>query len=756
MSDQSGIPETAAFETSPSARHSDSLSRRFGRRSVWIVFASTLFVRVIYFVLIDQPPVQFDASRYVAAGLAMPLALTNPALMADSSARENIDFQLLYRDLIKDEQADWLILYPPTFITSLNDVFFAGPVYPAFLGTVFRLTPRYDFWVVRFLQALIDSLTAVLIWLLARRLVSPAAAWWAAGLWALYGPAIYKCGELNTETIAIAIGLLALLAFVRAYDTQQRALLVAAGMLCAILALTKASTSALLPAMLAGWLWARRKNLRSAIVESAIVAMSAAVVMAPWLMVVWLRYGTLALRDPEYAGANLRASNILQSEGYDLHIVPSDFWTYPVWREITRRPLAYAQLYLQKFYRMWGHASDEYRRGFPFGVDGVLKAHQVVVILALFGLLLWPVRAGPVALLPLAFVGYFVALHMVMHVVSRYNLLAMPVAGAAAVLGAQWLLNGSRGRRLWRITGVALIILSMFAGVRLLRPPFWLSLYDLFSWRAAVWAFWISGVIVIAAGVYLLHRTAARSILSRPWVPVGVFTVLALVFLTQAMPREGHADWSVRLDRPGKTARRTVSFPGWVIRDSVEAGFLCIDMVVDEHKTCEVTLSINRYVQNRTADDLVDRNYFYRKPSYPNFMEAYHHRLCDVRQWVVFPLDSTLIDTILNRHELTIDLTARMAGATPGGLTLYGDLPVDDYRHWIGPSFTLGSVERYYEGGDPRIWAQEPLDFRAAQSEIVTDGTSRTDDLSDRWGRQIGQYRMIVTLVKPDGSETNF
>lgn len=762
--DSNRIETRAEFERPATAYPEDRLTQRLGKRAVWTVFGTTLIVRLIFFLWVPQPTVQFDASRYVGAGLAFPLAMTNPSLILDSTARTEIAFDLLLNDLISDERAHWWASNPPSFDKSLDDVFFAGPVYPAFLGAIFRLAPRYDFWAVRLLQAIIDSLTALLIWRIARRLVSPAAGWWAAGIWAVYGAAIYKCGELNTETGSIALATLLIWALIRAHDDPRRGRFLLVGALGAILVLTKASTSMLFPVLLVAWLWSRRKHLRVAIGQVMIMGIAFAVLMAPWLLAIWLRYHTLSLRDPSYAGANLRSSNILESEGYDLHLAPADFWTYPVWREIRRHPIDYAKLYLRKFYRMWGRASDEYRLGFPLGLSGEQWAHRIVVLLALIGLFLWPIRAGPLAAVPLACIVYFAGLHMVMHVVSRYNLVAMPMVTIGAVLGGQWLIAGARGRTgpmgplgpLQRAGTTAAVFAVVCAGIALLRPTAWLALGSIFSWESATWAFWISGSALVIGGVFVIDRQAERRGISYRRVTVGAATVLLLVFWTQAIPREGHADWSVRLDRPGKVASRVITFPDWLVRDSIEAAFASIDMVVDARKNCDITISVGSYSQRVPAESLIAVEYFYRKPSYSVFSAAYGERLCDIPQWVVMPLDSAIIDSILARREIRVSLAVEPTQPVPGGVTLHGDLPVHDYNRWIGPSFTLGSIERYYEGDDPRIWGVEPLDFKTARSEIVIDGVAQSDDLSDRWGRQIGQYRMVISIVRPCGVFVNF
>lgn len=753
-SDQSIQPIEVAFDTAPVDRHDDRWTRRWGRKSPWVIAAFALAVRLIYFIVVSQPPVIFDARRYTAAGLALPLALENPSLITDSLARASIDFKLLFTDQIKDEGVVWIESHPPSFPGSLDDVYFAGPIYPLFVGTVISLAPRYDFWGIRILQAIIDSLTAALLWIVVRRLVSSAAAWWAGGLWALYGPAICMCGQILTETLSIAFGVLIVWFMIRAFDSGKRRWLIASGVMCAILALTKAATLALIVALAIGWIIANRRRLKTAVGGSIWLGLSFAVLMAPWILIVYFRFGTLATRDPAYAGANLRSSNILYGEGYDLDWAPNDFWTYPVWREIKSHPFAYAHLYVLKFYRMWSRSSDDYRRGFPLGIEGVLWMHRVIVLLALFGLFVWYARAGPIAAIPLLFVGYFVALHMVFHVVSRYNLPAMPMVIGAAALGSGWILQGARALR-WRSVAItAAAFVAAFGGILLLRPAFWLMLKPLFGWQSATWAFWISGTATVIGATWFLTSKPRR-----PWrwlVRIGSALVLAILFLTQAIPREGHADWSVDLRAPDERVERTITFPSWLVADSICEAFIDVDGVSEERKDCEVTLSVDGITRTLTTDSLSDERFFYPKYSYVAFMDLYKHRRADLRHWVINPMDSVEVDSLLSDHRVTIGLSARPIEPDPGGLIVYGDLPVADYRQWIGPMFERSSVERYYEGGDPRLWGNQPLDFVAATSRYIDGERVSTDDLSDRWGRQAGQYRVFVTILTPSGEYRSF
>jgi 4-amino-4-deoxy-L-arabinose transferase-like glycosyltransferase len=733
----------------------DALTRRLRRWSPWVVGVAALLARLLYFAVVDQPPVAFDARRYVQAGVALSLAMTNPSLLTDSLAREQIDFGPLLRDRVSDEGVAWIETQPPDYAGSLDDVFFAGPVYPLFLSTVFMVSPRYDFWVVRILQALIDSLTAALIWLLARRLVSPAAAWFAGGLWIVYGPALYKAGELTVETISIMLLCLTLWAVLRGMDSpKNRRWMWLAGGLCAVMAMTRAASVALVAPVALGWVVANWGNWRRGVAGAVQMVAAYVVVIIPWVVIVGLRFGTVDIRNPEYKGGNLRSSNILAGEGYDLDVIPSDFWTYPVWRSMKRQPLAYAMLYARKFYRLWSRPYNDFRKPFPFGYDGGVWYHRVIVILALFGVLAWWIRAGPRAAIPLAVIAYFAALHMVFHVVARYNLPAMPLVTIAATCGAAWLWQGAARQRLRRIVQTAVFLLMMYGAIRLLRPSLWLLMEPVFNWRAAVWMFWISGSAAIVFGIWLLTRRMRR----RPdlVVRLGATVVLVLIFLTQAVPREGNADWSVTLDRRERRIVRTLTFPEWLVADSVQMAFVEFDAVADKGRDCNVTWSADGVTRRVTADSITADRFFYPKYSYQAFLILYNHRHSDVRGWVISQMDSVMIDSMLSDRRLTITLSAEAAGENPGALVAYGDLPVEDYRHWVGPMFELSSLERYYEGGDPRLWGEQPLEFESANCEFVDGDAVHTDDLSDRWGRQVGQYRMLVTILTPGGAYHTF
>lgn len=77
-----------------------------------------------------------------------------------------------------------------------------GPVYPAVLAAVY-LTAGHSIVAVRLLQAVLGALVVLWLFPVAVRAFGPAAARWAAWLWAVYPGAIVYTGMVLTETIFV-------------------------------------------------------------------------------------------------------------------------------------------------------------------------------------------------------------------------------------------------------------------------------------------------------------------------------------------------------------------------------------------------------------------------------------------------------------------------------------------------------------------------------------------------------------------------
>ena len=137
--------------------------------------------------------------------------------------------------------------------------FWQPPLYPYFLGGVWSLT-GVDWVAPRVLQALIGSLTCVLLWRLGCRTLSPSIGLAAALAAALWGPLLLFGGELLPAALAVALDLAALLLLLRAAEApapaaRARGALLAGGAM-GVAALCVANLLAFVP-VAAAWLWRR-------------------------------------------------------------------------------------------------------------------------------------------------------------------------------------------------------------------------------------------------------------------------------------------------------------------------------------------------------------------------------------------------------------------------------------------------------------------------------------------------------------------
>lgn len=725
------------------------------RRPGIVVFAAALAVRLFYLAFFPQPPAQFDARQYVSVAAVAPMAVTHPSLWNDTTARENISFDRLMDDIIDGEQVSWFPYDSPTYGQALDWLFFSGPTYPAFLAAVFRLTPFSDFWVVRVLQAILDAATAVLIWLVMKRLISERGGGIAAVIWTVYGPAIIKTGELLTETSAIFLIVLMVWCFLRAYDTQRWSWLAAAGAVCSILAMTKASTTLLIAPMIVAWLWANRKGDLGILRGGGILIGSWLLVMSPWLLLVEHRLGEITVRDPSYGDANFRQANILQTEGYNTDRAPADFWTYPVWREIRNHPSEYARLYLQKFRRLWWRACDDYRFGFPFGVKGVQWFHRLIVLFAAVGVFVWSKRAGPSAWIAIAVIVYFAGLHTLMHVVSRYNLLAMPFVTGAAVCGGSWLVDDRAAGALRRLIMTIGIIAAAIVAVSNLRPAAWLLLPGIDA-PLAVYLYWFASAFVIVAAVFLAFSVHGREARTRLLLAPVVGGMIALVFLGWATTREAHAEWAVYIDEPGVTVSREIVLPPDVNTRRVVGANVMIDGLVPRGSAYNIVLDID-HIHTSFADSfLVVKESFYGKPHYRSFMRVNGDLGSNIRGWSKNVIAGTLLDSVLADGIVRVSISLDALPRPDGHLVIFGDLPQENPAIFEGPSQTWTSIERYYESSDPRIWDKLPIEPTASRNFRLAEGKADSTDLSSCFGRQTGQYRILLRLLLADETSLYF
>ena len=353
--------------------------------------------------------------------------------------------------------------------------FWQPPLYPYFLGVIKLVFSESFYYVSRFAQALIGSLTCVLLYLVGRRLFGSGVGFIGGLVAAVYGPLIYFDARLLPAGLATFFALVSLLLLMRAVERPTRPIFIAAGFAMGLASLTAAILASLIPGV-AIWLfyWLRKK---------------AAPAVAAFLLGTVLAIAPVTLRNYTiggdfvpisynggvnfYIGNNANAAQTLAlrpgweweelvalplREGITCPSSKSLFFYRQALEYIQDAPLNYMGLLAAKTVQFWRGDEIErnqemyYWRKYSSVLAGTLWKWGVafpfglVSPLALLGLLVYIRRQG--ITLPALFVlGYSLAV-ISFFVTARYRLPIVPLLILFAAYGGNWLYARWRQRPL--------------------------------------------------------------------------------------------------------------------------------------------------------------------------------------------------------------------------------------------------------------------------------------------------------------------
>lgn len=164
-----------------------------------------------------------------------------------------------------------------------TDAFFRGPLYPYFLALLYKLSGNSIAFAV-FIQHLIGSLTAGLIYLTARDLFTRRVALVAGLTTALYWVLVYMEGDLLLETTFIFLNTLAMYLLLRGMKTHRLSLFAAGGLALGLATIDRPSIMVFFVAVpIAIYLAARNRPARTKgwLARTAVVAVACAIPIAP-------------------------------------------------------------------------------------------------------------------------------------------------------------------------------------------------------------------------------------------------------------------------------------------------------------------------------------------------------------------------------------------------------------------------------------------------------------------------------------------
>jgi len=302
-----------------------------------------------------------------------------------------------------------------------SGVFYQAPLYPYFLG-ILQLTFGHNLWAIRIVQALLGSVSCVLVFLACGKLFSRAAAITAGLLLAFYAPAIFFDGVIDKSVLDIFLLSLLVWLLLRAASLPYWRQWLAAGALLGLLGLSRENALVLalvVPLWIALYFSAQSLQIRAAWIGAFVVGLL--LVLVP----VGLRnlavggeftlttsqlganffignnpgadgtYGSVhnIIGEPHLEGAD--ASRLAERET-GRKMTPgeaSDFWLKKSWTYIRSEPLQWGRLLAKKWLMVWN--AREVEDSDDFYIYSQWSA--------LLGALAWITHFGVLA--PLAAVG---------------------------------------------------------------------------------------------------------------------------------------------------------------------------------------------------------------------------------------------------------------------------------------------------------------------------------------------------------------
>lgn len=247
------------------------------------------------------------------------------------------------------------------------------PGYPLFLALIFNIF-GHNYQSVRIIQALLDSLTCLIIFCLGRTVFNSKVGRIAAICYAFYTPPIIFTGLLYTETLFTLILSVSVFFMLLAFKRDNFSYWMLAGLFLGLAALIS-SRPVLMPFLVLGALLLSRRPLKESMKSSMIVLFFMIVSISPWTLRNYMATGKFVLLENynQDGTALWLATNPygIMTWGDDrVKKMVSDmplneragYYQREAWRNLRRYPISYLKNSIKRFTTLWvsshgGHIS---------------------------------------------------------------------------------------------------------------------------------------------------------------------------------------------------------------------------------------------------------------------------------------------------------------------------------------------------------------------------------------------------------------
>lgn len=662
-------------------------------------------------------------------------------------------------------------------MTGLTDsLLLDGPVLPMITSSFFLVTnriPSYmDTQIVVVEQALIQALSAFLMFFVARRFTS-SNRWAIVGslLWGLYPAALIGAGRLLPETttamllVSLVLTLSTVITDSISHKLRARLLTVLGGWLSALLLLAKPALGPSTFIVDVIFLLTVRP-IKQMFVSAVLLFIGGMIALSPWMAYTYASTGQAMVTAQRVPVFNIVNGLDQESNGW-ASIPPSRFVnlfaeglgignvTLSIFKA---EPEKTTTLVLRKIPRLWQVPWNDFRSKVAgISCEPQIWWHQLLCLLGIFGGLAFFANAKLFSSLAsstfeqksIRFIGYASAILLLGHVIyagflasARYGFTALPLFTLFATYTLMRLALVTWRTKLISLaaSSVIFLIISQADIVPYLAALFGPNA-DL-KWFALVIQLLVAGDLLRVLYSNLNVSNAGEKFpLSGKAAFALFFVAYAIVRLAFTLDHTAANEWGATL-KPGEQAVRQIAASG------------------KEGKKPEWALVVfDGDFESRNAKVKVNGHYLAESPNTLYLFNAADAGLSQfqvfsallrmpaekLRQWRAVPVPTSLLNDTGN-NEIAIE----PAGNLP--ITIYGGYPSDSKGTWSVPSFNLFSPTKLVNSTDTlecRPISIQSLQTSNTESWLQNSKGKHTDDLSPTFGKQFGQYRILLMLGYP-------
>lgn len=674
-------------------------------------------------------------------------------------------------------------------------------LYPLFLSGIY-LVCGVDFNAARVGQALLGTLSLLLLYLIAVRLINRRIALISIVVAAVYVPFVISEGRLLTETLAIFIFLLNVWLLIMAITRGSWWLILLSGLVTALLVITRTFFQYIYifywPMLIAGFTAnklrevhvnirsLKKRWLRLIPWKSLIYILGMAVIIIPRLF--WTpqvdRYGRSFISGSWRNGLAMycgiyppnRGLQTTANPGGDIlnsvKVEPGpdaadDKYLKAAAQIILQQPLEVIPVLLAKGRLFYQRAYNDFLQGYILSPHDIDIFNRIILIIGLFGAFLLPllgIGGWPV----IVSLIYGWGMCLLADAESRYTLPLIPFM----IMTAVWFIdvvirrvvelfntNRRRGYRLilFLILACILLLLVIFG-----RPALTMAYLPGLSFPGAHLlqiVFFSLLCILLIPPLFIIYKKQVGG-WRRYLAAIGPSAFIFMVYFSALKVHPSWHEWSTRLSNSEQVVRQTIDLPEDL--ENYRSLDLKLDLVSGANRNYDLTVWVDGEMVRRFSGGLSPDSASWLPPdkrrAFPIYLRATKRKMPDIRQWYTIPLD---IKKLAGRKAIEVEIKFHPEEESADCyVDLFGDYKFTNQPNiFEGPTFSKSpsrlSLYKYLFDDDWRIW--ESVEVPTVERVDYTGhGKSRSDDLSPRPGIQSGSFRIFLELSRRKPPPTGF